>query len=148
MEVAARTVLYNKWTEDEKNALPRRGDESWIGLYQEFLSAFRMPLQFDKLIGYNINHDEADKTKVSTILDGWSDVTAICSNIMRSGKHSVSFQVNGNNPAENGVFCGIMRPTTKDITSLDRCNPTMDDLSRFSLKDYDNLHNDNIDFVQ
>ena len=37
MEVAARTVLHNKWTDEEKKALPRRGDESWIGLYQEFL---------------------------------------------------------------------------------------------------------------
>jgi len=33
MEVAARTVLFAKATEDERNALPRRGDESWIGVY-------------------------------------------------------------------------------------------------------------------
>ena len=33
MEVAARTVLHAKWTDEEKKALPRRGDESWIGIY-------------------------------------------------------------------------------------------------------------------
>ena len=48
MEVAACTVLHSKWTEDEKKALPRRGDESWISLYQEFLLVFCLPLQFDK----------------------------------------------------------------------------------------------------
>jgi len=53
MEVAARTVLQTKWTGEEKNALPRRGDdESWIGLYQEFLKLFCLPLQFDKLVGH------------------------------------------------------------------------------------------------
>jgi hypothetical protein len=38
MEVAARTVLSAK--------LPRREDESWIGLYQECLKVFHCPLQF------------------------------------------------------------------------------------------------------
>ena len=38
-----------------------------------------------------------------------------------------------------------MRPTTNDITSLTSCHPVHDDLSRFSLKDYENLHNDNVD---
>ena len=47
MEVAARTVLHAKWRDDERNALPRRGDESWIGLYQEYLRLFHLPLQFD-----------------------------------------------------------------------------------------------------
>ena len=94
MEVAARTVLHAKWTEDEKNALPRRGDVSWIGIYQEFLQVFRLPLQFDKLVGEGISYvDSNDKTKVCT--NGYlEDSSAICSNIMRAGKHSVSFQIN------------------------------------------------------
>ena len=41
VEVAAHTVLHANWTDEEKSALPRRGDESWIGLYKEFLSVFR-----------------------------------------------------------------------------------------------------------
>ena len=36
LEVAAHTALHAKWTDEEKNALSRRGDESWIGIYQEF----------------------------------------------------------------------------------------------------------------
>ena len=66
---------------------------------------------------------------------------------MRSGKHYVSFQVNDDNPSENlGVSCGIMRPTTNDITTLIRnCHPAQYDLSAFSLKEYETLHHNNID---
>jgi len=62
---------------------------------------------------------------------------------MRAGKHQVSFQVNHGGDSPNyAVTCGIMRPTTKDISfinisGLDSCNPASDDLSRFSLKDYE-----------
>ena len=36
-----------------------------------------------------------------------------------------------------------MRPTTKDITSLEQCNPVHDDLSRFSLNDYETSYHKN-----
>jgi len=120
MEVTARTVLHNKWTDEEKNALPRRGDESWIGIYQEFLLMFRLPLQFDKLVGDGIHYiSNTDKTRVDSSMCR-NCVTAICTNIMRAGKHYVSFQVNDDDsPASNGIHCGIMRPTTNDIISLE-----------------------------
>ena len=64
MEVAAYTALHANWTDEEKKALPRREDESWIGLYQEFLLMFRLPLQFDKLVGECIEYVEGtNKTK-------------------------------------------------------------------------------------
>ena len=143
MEVAAHTVLQTKWSEDERNALPRREDESWIGLYQEFLSVFRLPLQFDKLVGVDIDYvDSTDKTKV--FATGSIHGSAICSNIMRAGKHYVSFQVTDDDPSTNyGISCGIMRPTTNDITILEKCYPANCDLSTFSLKDYERLHTDN-----
>ena len=150
IEVAAHTVLHTKWSEDEENALPRRGDESWIGLYQEFLKLFRLPLQFDKLVGEYVEYvgsDSKDKTSVCSIARE-SQVyehhdTAICSNIMRAGKHCVSFDVNG---GDRGISCGIMRPTTNDITScLTECSPVWRDLSMFSLKEYNILHSDNVD---
>jgi len=152
MEVAARTVLHAKWTDDEMKALPRHEDESWIGTYHEYLRVFRLPLQFDKLVGECIEYeyndqgyvDTTDKTKVH-VWDrrGKSDIfhSAICSNIMRSGKHSVSFQVN--NPSGGGTIAlGIMRPTTKHITTLASIHPVRN-LSRFSLKKYEILHTDN-----
>jgi len=155
MEVAARTVLQTKWTDDEKNALPRRGDESWIGIYNEFLKLFRLPLQFDKLAGGGFRHisnsthsvENTDKTRVSSIMGvGYHISAAICSNIMRAGKHSVSFNVNDGNPSMNyGITCGIMRPTTNDIRSLNSCHPLIDDLSRFSLKEYETLYRNNVD---
>ena len=146
MEVAACMALHNKWTDDEKKALPRRGDESWIGLYQEFLSVFRLPLQFNKLVGNCLHYAEgSNKTIVQTKV-GHTAITAICSNIMRAGKHSVSFQVTDNHPSLFGsVACGIMRPTTKNITSLTTCFPVDCDLSMFSLKDYEMLHSNTVD---
>ena len=146
MEVAAHTVLLTKWTEEEKNALPRRGDESWIGLYQEFLSVFRLPLQFDKLAGVCMKYVEGtNKTKVNTKLGVQSTYnTVICSNIMRAGKHTVSFQVYY--PLSiSGTSFGIMRPTTKDVTVLLNCSPVLNDLWRFSLKEYEILHSNNVD---
>ena len=145
MEVAARTVLFALATENERNALPRRRDESRIGIYQEFLSVFRLPLQFDKLAGDSMRYvDRTDKTTVCS--RGYHTGTAICSNIMRAGKHYVSFQVNDDAPKQNlGVTLGIMRPTTKDITTVKGCHPGSDDLSMFSLKNYEMLHCNNID---
>ena len=88
MEVSARTVLHSKWTDDEKSSLPRQGDESWIGLYQEFLKLFRFPLQFDKLAGGCMKYVEgSNKTTVCTnrLRGEENSGTAICSNIMRAG---------------------------------------------------------------
>ena len=157
LEVTARTVLFAEATENEGNALPRREDESWFTLYQEFLKLFRLPLQFDKMAGECFDYVEgSNKTKVCTN-GGWmSHNTAMCSNIMRAGKHCVSFQfqlsmdeeqrwneaVLHATRAATDLACGIMRPTTKDITSekyepLDTCDPTIEDLSRFSLKQYE-----------
>jgi hypothetical protein len=144
-------------TENEKNALPRRGDESWIGIYHEFLSVFRLPLQFDKLVGHSIYYldsndraginyvEDTDKTKVlSNSQGGRYCGVAICSNIMRAGRHIVSF--NFDNPNEvNGITLGIMRPTRKDITTLTNSHPGSYDLSTFSLKEYEILHRNNID---
>ena len=164
MEVAARTAFHASATKDEKNALPRRGDESWFTLYQEFLKLFRLPLQFDKMAGECFDYVEgSNKTKVCTNGGYMSHNTAICSNIMRAGKHSVSFQFQlsmdeeqrwndriihasraaiPGHPSRKDLAVGIMRPTTKDITSekyeaLDTCDPTGEDLSRFSLKQYE-----------
>jgi len=156
MEVAARTVLHSKWTGEEKKALPRRGNESWIGIYQEFLKLFHYPLQFDKVVGKMIEHVEG-RNKKAVIAQADSDMdndvsspihgTAICTNIMRAGKHNVSFQINDDDPSTNyGIRCGIMRPVKNGITSLECCSPLHYDLSRFSLKDYEMLYgDDNVD---
>jgi len=142
MGVAARTILHNKWTENEKKALPRRGDESWIGIYQEFLKLFRLPLQFDKLVGDKLYYAEGSNnksvyTRQAPFLSNMAG-SAICQNIMRNGKHSISFHINNPREPEGiGIFCGIMRPTMRDITSLERCNPTWNNLSMFSLKRYE-----------
>jgi len=87
--------------------------------------------------------ERGNKTTVCSF--GMTISSAICSNIMRAGKHCVSFQVNDDNPAKYGILCGIMRPTREEITSLAQCHPADDDLSSFSLKDYEMLHQNNVD---
>ena len=147
MEVAARTILHAKWTSEERNALPRQGDESWISLYHELLVVFRLPLQFDKLAGQWMKY-VVWGNKATVCSSGFTISSAICSNIMRAGKHYVSFQVDEIDPTTDygSILCGIMRPTMKDITSLRKCFPVDEDLSSFSLKDYEILHtDDNVD---
>jgi len=145
MEVAARTVLYAKWTDEEKKALSRRENESWIGLYQEFLKLFHYPLQFDKLVGDCVEYEANKKSVVCRNLCGAWDAfhSAICTNIMRAGRHTVSFNVN--NPYHSGTTLGIMRPTTEEITMLNTCYPVFDDLSTFSLKRYGSLYRNSVD---
>ena len=135
MEVAAHTVLFALATEDKRNALaPRCGDESWIGIYQEFLKLFHYPLQFDKLVGDNGEYEGSNNDNKSVLVRGLEMSayfhSAICSNILRAGKHTVSFYVD-NPTRSNGIRLGIMRPTTNDITSLTSCHPVHDDLSNF-----------------
>jgi len=100
MEVAAHTALHTKWTDEEKNTLPKRGDESWIGLYQEFFKLFRYPLQFDKLVGNRIHYDYVQSLSSPNNVRSYvyaqqlpgqrNTYGAISSNIMRAGRHTVS----------------------------------------------------------
>jgi len=153
MEVAARTALYTKCTDEEKNALPRRGDESWIGLYQEFFKLFRHSLKFDKLVGVGMQYDYVQSLSSPNNVRSYvyaqqlpgqrNTYCAISSNIMRAGRHSVLFAFDTLEGVGGSIRCGIMRPTTKDITSLEQCNPVHNDLSSFSLNDYETSYQKN-----
>ena len=153
MEVAAHTALHAKCTDEEKNALPRRGDESWIGIYQEFFKLFRHSLKFDKLVGGRIHYDTFKSLSSPNNMRSYvyaqqlpgqrNTYCAISSNIMRAGRHSVLFAFDTLEGVGGSIRCGIIRPTTKDITSLEQCNPVNDDLSRFSFKDYETSYHKN-----
>jgi len=104
MEEAARQIIDNA-KEEERNALPRYDEETWLALYNE-LELLRAPLTFDKLIGgdeQNFYYVEGDKSCVKSERNMWK--TAISNNIMRSGKHYVTFRKTG----RGGLCVGIIR---------------------------------------
>ena len=105
MEETARQIINRK--EEERNALPKYDGETWLALYKE-LELLRAPLTFDKLIGGDENNffyvEENDKSCLRSEGNMWK--TAISNNIMRSGKHYVTFRKTG----RGGLCVGVIRP--------------------------------------
>ena len=104
MEEAARQIINRK--EEERNALPRYDEETWLALYKE-LELLRAPLTFDQLIGgdeQSFYYVEGDKSCLRSEGNMWK--TAISNNIMRSGKHYVTFRKTG----RGGLCVGVIRP--------------------------------------
>ena len=74
-ESAARHIIDNQTTEEERDALPRKENQSYIELYSE-LEDFRAPRVFDQLIGRAIsdpicyNNDDRSLHRVRPIWSG------------------------------------------------------------------------------
>lgn len=105
MEEVARQIISNA-KEEERNALPKYDGETWLAVYKE-LELLRRPLTFDQLLGgdeHNICYVEGDKSCVRSIESMWK--TAVSNNIMRGGKHFVTFRKTG----RGGLCVGIIRP--------------------------------------
>ena len=110
---AAQDIINSKWTSDnERQQIPKYDDESWIELYRE-LEVLRSPLVFGKLVGSDIELVNNNKQSVQVISFGNS--TAIGNQIMRAGKHHVTFKCTGD---MIGVSLGIIRPTLLDWENL------------------------------
>ena len=78
-------------TDAERAALPKCENASYLQLYHE-LSLLRLPLQFDILIGTNLQYENSkDKSKVQLVRSNNSTKSAISSYVMRSGVHYVEF---------------------------------------------------------
>ena len=109
MEEAARTVLAGRRTREERERLPKRAGQTWIGLHFEWEN-YRTPPSFDQLFGVNARY--ASKGDFSEILlgdePGRRPSTAISDQVMRSGRHYISFRCEGSELHE--VSVGIMRP--------------------------------------
>ena len=105
MEEAACQIIDNA-QEEERNALPRYDGETWLALYNE-LELLRSPLAFDQLIGgdeKSFYYVDGDKSCLRSEGNMWK--TAISNNIMRSGKHYVTFRKTG----RGGLCVGVIRP--------------------------------------
>ena len=117
MEEVARQLLCKSQTNDERAALPRYAGESWIALLHE-LELLRSPLIFDQLIGDRIAYVRGNRacftsSNPNAVGDGYTFTgtpqTAICSHIMRSGKHFATFALTGC-MRFNYWWPGVVRP--------------------------------------
>ena len=103
IEESARIAVQGLATEEQLAALPHYEGESSLADYH-YLQLMRAPLTFDQLVGRAEYVDHEDKSCV--IGRGSSWVTAISNNILRAGKHYVSFKL----LFSLGCFVGLMRP--------------------------------------
>ena len=110
---AAKDIINSKWTsDDERQQLPKYNDESWLELYHE-LEVLRSPLIFGKLVGSDIELVNTVKHSVQVI--SFSNSTAISNQIMRAGKHHVTFKCTGDMIE---VSLGIIRPKVLDWENI------------------------------
>ena len=131
MEDTALQMINNS-QKDEREALPKLADQSYIELYNE-LEQLRAPRIFDQVIGngiiyFDINKNDKSCIKCSTQLKS----TAISNHVMRAGRHYATFTSKGN----RSVNIGIVRPIKNwDKKGLDRFNPSDEEHYHTMLKE-------------
>jgi len=91
-------------TEEQLAALPHYDGESSLADYH-YLQLLREPLTFDQLVGPVCNLPSSVDESVMHFGSGWG--TAISNNILRAGKHYVTFLPQSTN---TGLMVGLMRP--------------------------------------
>ena len=117
-ETTARQIICNA-KEDERNALPKLADQTYIEVYSE-LEQLRAPRIFDQLIGKEISYVDDDKSLVECSTQ-YTSSTAICDHVMRAGKHYVTFTIM---EVSSMIHLGIVRPLPNwDQKGLDRFDP-------------------------
>ena len=107
IEKSAQIIVQDIATEAELAALPRYDGESSLADYH-YLQLLREPLAFDQLVGAEyVNEDDKTCIRYSDrgACVGWK--TAFSNNILRTGKHYVSFT-----PlfVSKSLTMGVMRP--------------------------------------
>jgi len=101
---STRIAIQDTATEEQLGALPHYDGESSLADYH-YLQLLQAPLMFDQLVGAEYVDNE-DKSCVRHSNTNTSIATAFSNNIMRAGKHYVSFI-----PHDNyHMMVGVMRP--------------------------------------
>lgn len=126
MEDTARHIICNA-QQDEKEALPKLANQTYIELYSE-LEKYRRPRIFDQLIGKRISYVGNDKSIADCSTEDTAS-TAICNHVMRAGKHYVTFtilehEIHEDLGESSMIYLGIVRPLPNwDKKGLDRFDP-------------------------
>jgi len=95
IEKSASITVKNIATEEQLAALPHYNGDSTLADYH-YLQLLKEPLTFDQLIGAVEYVNEEDKSFVRHSGQDYDWGTAISNNIMRAGKHYVSFTFHSN----------------------------------------------------
>jgi len=115
IEKCASIVIQDFATDELLGALPHYDGEGSLADYH-YLQLLKAPLTFDQLVGgavYMISiENEGDKSCVTTNVPGNSTTgywgIALSNNILRAGKHYVTFDLTMGN--EGTFWLGVMRP--------------------------------------
>ena len=102
---SARLLVKDIATEEQLAALPHYNGESSLADYH-YLQLLRAPLAFDQIVG-KAEYVNNDKSCIRHSVTGSSWETAISNNILRAGKHYVSFTPLADSKS---LMMGVMRP--------------------------------------
>jgi len=128
IEESARIVVQDIATEEQLAALPHYDGESSLADYH-YLQLLREPLTFDQLVGGAEYVNSLDKSCVTNSgqASGLYWKNALSNNILRAGKHYVTFEVN-----LTDILVGVMRPgqANQDADGVPYQNPFYQNFSR------------------
>ena len=71
VEETARRIVHDVATEEQMNALPNYDGDNWLSKY-DYLQLLNEPLQFDQLVGQQIEYVEGNKSRVFNRQGGWT----------------------------------------------------------------------------
>ena len=117
IEKSAHIAVQDIATEEQLATLPYYNGENSLANYH-YLQFIRGPLVFDQLVGGAEYVNVRDKTCVRHSGNDSYWATAISNNILRSGKHYVTFESRN---SHRSVLAGVMRPGQPDQEA--RLNP-------------------------
>jgi hypothetical protein len=131
IKMSADLLVQEIATEEQLAALPHYDGESSLADYH-YLQLMREPLLFDQLVGAAEYVNSGDK---SCIASNRTYSTAISNNIMRAGKHYVTFSIGAGNADTGYSSIGVMRPGqvnqgAHEIYETPLCRKFYDNFSR------------------
>ena len=106
MEDTARQIICNA-EEEERNALPKLTNQTYIELYSELLK-HREPRVFDQLIGDKLCYVNNNRAHIKFAGETVAPNTAICDHVMQTGRHYCTFK--GIKDSRHFWHIGITRP--------------------------------------
>jgi len=136
VEDTAKQIISNA-KQEEREALPKMADQSYIELYNELLK-HRKPRIFDQLIGEDLCYIDNDKSHIICNRSGETvrSSTAICNHdVMRAGKHFVTFTIL--EYPDDHIRIGIIRPLP-NLWWTESFDPMLKEVS-FDENDYNRL---------
>ena len=123
IEESVRIAVQDLATDEQLAALPRYEGESSLADYH-YLQLLRAPLAFDQLVGPAEYVGSGDKLCVRYTNDDWGNLaTALSNNILRAGKHYVSFTFESTSNLRLNGYVGVMRPGQTTDQSCTIGNP-------------------------